>query len=46
MNAEDDEAGRLKQFRLRFGRGWDAESNEQVSRPSTRGEMSPLLIWL
>lgn len=24
-NVEEDEAGRLKRFRGRFGRGWDAE---------------------
>jgi hypothetical protein len=31
---EEDEAGRLKRFRGRFGRGWDAEvvtSAEEVS---------------
>ncbi|KAF1352175.1 hypothetical protein BDV97DRAFT_348904 [Delphinella strobiligena] len=26
MNIEEDEAGRLKRFRGRFGRGWDAEA--------------------
>lgn len=26
MNVEEDEAGRLRAFRLRFGRGWDANS--------------------
>lgn len=26
MNVEEDEAGRLKRFRKRFGRGYDAES--------------------
>lgn len=25
MNVEEDDAGRLKRFRGRFGRGWDAE---------------------
>ena len=25
-NVEEDEAGRLKAFREKFGRGWDAES--------------------
>jgi len=25
-NVEEDEAGRLRAFRQRFGRGWDAES--------------------
>jgi hypothetical protein len=34
-NVEEDEAGRLKRFRGRFGRGWDAEivtTAEEVSR--------------
>lgn len=26
MNVEEDEAGRLRAFRARFGRGWDAET--------------------
>ncbi|KAG9866422.1 hypothetical protein KCU63_g4231, partial [Aureobasidium melanogenum] len=26
LNIEEDEAGRLKRFRGRFGRGWDAEA--------------------
>jgi hypothetical protein len=26
LNVEEDEAGRLKRFRGRFGRGWDAEA--------------------
>lgn len=33
LNVEEDEAGRLRAFRARFGRGWDAEStaeNEEV----------------
>ena len=33
LNVEEDEAGRLKAFRNRFGRGWDAEipkDNEEV----------------
>ena len=33
LNIEEDEAGRLKRFRGRFGRGWDAEvvqGNEEV----------------
>ena len=33
LNVEEDEAGRLKRFRGRFGRGWDAEAlaaNEEV----------------
>lgn len=26
MNMEEDEAGRLRAFRNKFGRGWDAET--------------------
>ncbi|KAK5126272.1 hypothetical protein LTR85_010507 [Meristemomyces frigidus] len=29
LNVEEDEAGRLKRFRRRFGRGFDAEAMEQ-----------------
>lgn len=28
-NVEDDEAGRLRAFRERFGRGWDVEGGEE-----------------
>ena len=28
-NVEEDEAGRLKAFRLKFGRGWDAEAADE-----------------
>ncbi|KAE9379544.1 hypothetical protein N431DRAFT_301351, partial [Stipitochalara longipes BDJ] len=28
-NIEEDEAGRLRAFRLRFGRGWDAEASSE-----------------
>lgn len=28
-NLEEDEAGRLRAFRRRFGRGWDAEAAEK-----------------
>lgn len=28
-NIEEDDAGRLKAFREKFGRGWDAESKEE-----------------
>ncbi|KAI9809667.1 MAG: hypothetical protein M1825_000099 [Sarcosagium campestre] len=31
VNAEEDEAGRLRAFRMRFGRGWDAESSADAS---------------
>ena len=29
LNVEEDEAGRLRAFRERFGRGWDAEAVEE-----------------
>ena len=35
LNVEEDEAGRLRAFRERFGRGWDAEAvneGEEVSQ--------------
>lgn len=31
LNVEEDEAGKLKAFRAKFGRGWDAEGAAQVS---------------
>ncbi|MCJ1440571.1 MAG: hypothetical protein MMC23_001056 [Stictis urceolatum] len=31
MNIEADEAGRLRAFRTRFGRGWDAKSAAEVA---------------
>ena len=37
LNVEEDEAGRLRKFRARFGRGWDAEAvaeDEQVGSGS------------
>jgi hypothetical protein len=30
-NIEEDEAGRLRAFRQRFGRGWDAENTVDES---------------
>ena len=33
-NVEEDEAGRLKRFRGRFGRGWDAEAVTEVEEVS------------
>jgi len=41
MNVEEDEAGRLRAFRLRFGRGWDANSGAEMGegdRGDGRGE--------
>lgn len=37
MNVEADEAGRLRAFRDRFGRGWDAE--KMVTRDEETGEV-------
>ncbi|EOD51259.1 putative 50s ribosomal protein [Neofusicoccum parvum UCRNP2] len=37
MNVEEDEAGRLRAFRAKFGRGWDSEITEdpeEVRAPS------------
>jgi hypothetical protein len=28
LNVEEDEAGKLRSFRSKFGRGWDAEAVE------------------
>jgi hypothetical protein len=28
LNIEEDEAGKLRSFRQKFGRGWDAEAVE------------------
>ncbi|EEP75769.1 conserved hypothetical protein [Uncinocarpus reesii 1704] len=36
LNVEEDEAGRLKAFRSRFGRGWDATNT--VSMEAAQGE--------
>jgi predicted secreted protein len=30
MNVEEDDAGRLRKFRERFGRGFDAEAKEVI----------------
>ncbi|KAL8941191.1 MAG: hypothetical protein Q9211_001905 [Gyalolechia sp. 1 TL-2023] len=37
LNVEADEAGRLRAFRERFGRGWDAE--KMVTRDEEAGEV-------
>ena len=33
---EEDEAGRLRAFRSRFGRGWDAESTPEAGEEEGR----------
>ncbi len=40
MNVEEDEAGRLRAFRSKFGRGWDAETTSygQEARDGEDGE--------
>ncbi|KAF2266227.1 hypothetical protein CC78DRAFT_531868 [Lojkania enalia] len=34
LNVEEDEAGRLRSFREKFGRGWDAESTGKDEDPA------------
>lgn len=50
-NVEDDDAGRLRAFRRKFGRGWDAKSAESEeslavadSPPATQHEAAELGI--
>lgn len=31
LNIEEDEAGKLRSFRDRFGRGWDAEGKDDIA---------------
>lgn len=38
MNVEEDEAGRLRAFRLRFGRGWDANPGAEMGEDGGKGE--------
>lgn len=38
MNVEEDEAGRLRAFRMRFGRGWDAEGTETETEDGEAGD--------
>ena len=39
MNMEEDEAGRLRAFRNKFGRGWDAETvREDKGEEAREGE--------
>ena len=38
MNVEADEAGRLRAFRERFGRGWDARTNVEEEEESEEGD--------
>ena len=40
---EEDEAGRLRAFRQRFGRGWDAETVVEGGEESDE-YVSPLLL--
>lgn len=35
LNVEEDEAGRLRAFRAKFGRGWDAEVTEDLEQVGT-----------
>ncbi|KZF25036.1 hypothetical protein L228DRAFT_243817 [Xylona heveae TC161] len=36
LNVEEDEAGRLRAFRRRFGRGWDAEAVDEAAGEEVR----------
>lgn len=38
MNIEADEAGRLRAFRAKFGRGWDAKSSAEVKEEEVEQE--------
>ncbi len=40
---EEDEAGRLRAFRLRFGRGWDAESKDEDGAGEAREQEESLM---
>ncbi|KAH0542553.1 hypothetical protein FGG08_003058 [Glutinoglossum americanum] len=40
LNVEEDEAGRLRAFRGRFGRGWDAAVTTTTTGDAERGEGS------
>jgi hypothetical protein len=49
-NVEDDDAGKLKAFRAKFGRGWDADgtdviqSEESVAQANNAGEDSKVEV--
>ena len=38
MNVEADDAGRLRAFRQRFGRGWDARTNVEEEDIDAEGQ--------
>lgn len=40
LNVEEDEAGRLRAFRARFGRGWDAEAVEEGEQVSLTASLA------
>src|SRR6266480_6753264 len=42
-NAEDDESGRLRAFRERFGRGWDAGNNDDNGLDSATEDEDSLM---
>lgn len=42
LNVEEDEAGRLRAFRARFGRGWDAEAVDAAAGETARDGEVPL----
>jgi Ribosomal protein L31 len=41
LNVEEDEAGRLRTFRGRFGRGWDAETTRDAAANGEERSESP-----
>ncbi|OJD34686.1 mitochondrial 54s ribosomal protein 36 [Diplodia corticola] len=41
LNIEEDEAGRLRSFRAKFGRGWDSEVTEDPEQPRQGDEELP-----
>jgi len=45
-NVEEDEAGRLRAFRQRFGRGWDAETAAEESEEGADGSAEDSLMDL
>ena len=45
MNVEEDEAGKLRAFRERFGRGWDAEGTIDASEATTVGREDSRFGW-
>jgi hypothetical protein len=45
-NVEEDEAGRLRAFREKFGRGWDVEASEEMEGEGAGEEQEESLMDL